>query len=340
MNERFPVRVLDRRSYIDTITLLLPRPIPPDAYSEFRCEAGDRFITKRAMHRDGVHWTELLTIQQPTKRELEWLHAYEAASPGAGTAWRPFFLVRVDVSLDLIVENSRAAAIATRYLQRHILPVGRFRDRWDFDPLAGRTARKKSRVRNEPDAEEGESSKDFRYGILGFRRDEGVRMSVYGDLESKTEAGSHCAHVECRLFGKRALQALKMREVQQVLLLNHRSFWRKALIMVEPPSELRLGSVIRKQRAKKSVNTGDSDNPHTGPSYTPERTAHIVLRGEWDKDALPISHNLLVMMRERRSMFGTRPQRLFTAKDTSRLIPTSSRNAKWDVQGEPGDPQG
>lgn len=324
-----PVRLLDKKSYIDTVTLRMAYGLSKEDFDALRDAADGRIILKKKFHGDN-RWSLFFTLHQPSRIALEWLCAYEGRPAFSGAVWGPFNVVRVDVALDLIVSSASASALATRYLQGHLMPVGRHRAGWEFDPNED-PLRKKSTLLNEPEPGEGARSKDFRFGILGYHMKSGVRTAVYGDLPSKVVEGAYCAHIECRVLRARALGFHKLKQIRQLIELDHRAFWQEMLKLAQPPDIRELGRVIAKRQQKLArTQPGTRSAGAQEWQYTPDRMANVILRSHWDQDERPNAHNLLLRLKKAEAIIGPRAQRLFAPIEAKRLLPISSTNALWE----------
>ncbi len=332
--------VTERRSFFDTIRLRLGQKIPDEEFAELRLLNEGRCLWKTVPHGDG-YWSTFIRLDQPTAAAVWWLSEYERGHPAKGTPWGPFSIIQVDVALDLVLSHRAVAASATRFLQARILPTGRHREAWTFDPppngsesenlkRALRLAKRRGFVLSSPDDEEGPASKEFQVGYLGHGLKRGVRTVVYGSGPTKTTGKESCVHIECRVLGRRALENHRLRTIQQVISLDHRAFWASALKLAEPPAWERVANVVQKRRKK--VGRSDPSLGESERSYYAGRVASVLLRSYMDRDGQVNSHDLLMRMRQSRNYVGPLAERLFSKLDAAWLLPESPTNALWPTE--------
>lgn len=288
-------RVDQRFSYVDTIYLELPvgldrlaiRVLRMDLVRALRPQRS-RYVQRRVTRKsaDGrAFWYWTMLIHQPTLASIDVLLR----------TLIPFRITQVHVALDLLVPAGSDPCALHRYIESRL--------------IVSKTPRSRLEVA-------GESTTYFNKGT---RR--GSEVALYSDRCSKADRTCACLHIEWRLMGAQALVRAGLRQLGDIVHLNHRKFWKERLVLWRPPSRDQVHAA-RRRLMKRNELDGSQDLQST------DVLVSHVFRFADGPDHDLIANNLLCFLAEHRLLFGARPTRMFKREESDWMLP-GELNAMW-----------
>jgi hypothetical protein len=277
-------------SYIDSVALQQKLFFRGDAIKYLQQHCGNTYgPTEKATY--GGRVIQSLVLHQPEPEALRYI-ADKACS-----------IVQVDVSLDLLTDSRQDAKALQRFFVRHLMPHRRPSEAIHWIKTTAY------------------------FGFNHANHSPGVSVAVYGDRDSKA-AGSPCCHIEWKVKGAAPLRARSLRNAAELLVLDHRRFWREALRVVAVPTIESLGS---------AWTTAHALGKHGGPRKFPfdSRTASIPRVGSLflrsavdDSGDLTSTNDLALYLCRHKKAFPGSISSLFDGMDVSSLLPAAT-NALW-----------
>lgn len=301
-------------SYIDSIEIQQQRYFSTDFLRFMYRHCRSTYGPKKVEVKDGRDFLSLW-LHQPSWEAIEYLRG------------QPCKIARAQVALDIIADSKKAAKDLEEYLARTFLPGYR-----PYDEV------KWERGRDNPF---GEPTCYF-----GFTKPcgPGKKAALYADKLSKV-VNVPCCHLEVRVDLSRALNAYSLLTPDELLVLDHRKFWKNRLILVETPTASRLGAAWARAFVSHQ-RVGSRRWPYGGRTEATSRVGTLLLRAAQDKDGETNANDLLYLLRLNRPLGEQKLMPMFRRLDASWLLPPCY-NAMWtnaedymnqQVSGDTGTP--
>ena len=286
-----PVDVLHKRSFIDTVCLVLPERLPKESFRNLRVALYKeqrakkrRYVLRRVPTANG-YWIYKIYIHQPTVEALRLLKGAEDQVRAR--------ILEVHMALDLATATFGEAELLQEFIESRLLV-----SKWSRKLLArfhGTT-----------------------YFNVNTRK--GAEVVLYSDRKSKLSENLPCLHIEWREIGRKALRKASFESCEDLIGTNHRKFWEHRLALWTSPNFTKLSrSRNRKAGSRAATSIGNDSN---------KRAVSNLIRSSLSPSGAVVTNDLFVLLRRSKASYNKRPIRLFTKEPATWMLP-SSENSMW-----------
>lgn len=286
-----PVDVLNKKSFIDTVCLVLPERLPKNSFRDLRVALYKeqrtkkrRYVLRKVPTANG-YWIYKIYVHQPTVDALRLLQDAEVQIRAR--------VLEVHVALDLATATFGDAERLHGFVESRLLV-----SKWTRKLVA----------------------RFDRTTYFNVNTRAGAEVVLYSDRKSKLSGNPPCLHVEWREIGKDALRKASFESCGDLITVDHRKFWIDRLALWIPPNFTKLSRSHNKTAGSRSATS-------IGNETTRRAVSHL-MRSTLSPDGTVITNDLLVLLRRSKMTYNKRPIRLFSSEPVAWMLP-SSENSLW-----------
>jgi hypothetical protein len=205
-----------------------------------RAACGSIYVDRRLGAHFGGRYIQRLELKQPSPTALQWLAGHPEA-----------LINRMEIAVDYIFADINQKDDAFYFLHQHLLR------RWHGKKQKVKLVRRQKRGSEVVD--------EMAMGQTRYDAGRGARNGIvfYGTKPSRITGELDCLHLEWRINGKDAVQAVGIKTGDDLLKFDHYEFWKKRLLFYRV-DEARLGRLYRNHHSGKKRRFSSNADKRTG----------------------------------------------------------------------------